>query len=58
MFDLPGYVLNKLMKSGLTNVTPSPADTCADERRFFSYRRSSLRGEPEMGRLISVIASL
>ncbi|WP_369214535.1 laccase domain-containing protein [Escherichia coli] len=31
-------------------------DTYADERRFFSYRRSVHRGEPDFGRLVAAIA--
>jgi copper oxidase (laccase) domain-containing protein len=31
-------------------------DTYAEEARFFSYRRSVHRGEPDYGRLIAAIA--
>ena len=31
------------------------ADTCAEEDRFFSYRRSVKRGESDYGRQLSVI---
>jgi copper oxidase (laccase) domain-containing protein len=31
-------------------------DTYADERRFFSFRRATHRGEPGYGRQISLIA--
>jgi YfiH family protein len=55
MFDLPGYVVAKLRGLGVASVEPSPADTLADEERFFSYRRNSLRGDPRTGSLISVI---
>jgi YfiH family protein len=55
MFNLAGYVERKLRKLKLAGITPSPADTCADEARFYSYRRSTLRHEKNAGRLISVI---
>ncbi len=55
MFDLPGYVTAKLRREGVASVDASPADTAAEEARFFSYRRSTLRQEPRGGSLISVI---
>lgn len=55
MFDLPGYLEAKLRKLGIASVDASPADTAADEARFFSYRRSTLRREQRGGSLISVI---
>ncbi len=55
MFNLPAYVEGKLRASGVASVEPSPADTCADEARFFSYRRNTLRGEKRAGSLLSTI---
>ncbi len=55
MFDLPSYVVQKLKCAGLENISPSPADTYKEEETFFSYRRSSLAGEKDTGRQISVI---
>ncbi len=55
MFDLAAYVKNKLLSLGVRDIEPSPADTCADETRFHSYRRDCLRGAQETGRLISAI---
>ena len=55
LFDLPAYVTAKLKTLGVVSVQPSPADTCADEARFFSYRRNCLNGETTVGGLISVI---
>jgi len=57
LFDLPGYVAGKLRGLGVGDVEGSLADTCADESRFFSYRRSCLKGEQGVGSLISGIAS-
>jgi YfiH family protein len=55
MFDLPGYVEAKLRAKGVISVGRSPADTYADEARFFSFRRSTLRKIPREGNMISVI---
>ncbi len=55
LFDLPGYVSRKLSRLGVQDVTRVPADTCRDEARFFSYRRTTLRREPDYGRQLSVI---
>jgi YfiH family protein len=55
-FDLSGYVVEKLHKLGVLSVEESPADTCADPERFYSYRASTLRGEECSGRLVSAIA--
>ncbi|MCR6630044.1 MAG: peptidoglycan editing factor PgeF [Magnetospirillum sp.] len=55
LFDLPGYISRKLSRLGVIDVTRVPADTCRDEARFFSYRRATLRGEPDYGRQLSII---
>lgn len=55
LFDLPGYVSRKLSRLGISEVTRVPADTCRDEARFFSYRRTTLRKEPDYGRQLSII---
>ena len=55
LFDLPGYVARRLARLGLHEVSRVPADTCRDESRFFSYRRTTLRGEPDYGRQMSAI---
>jgi hypothetical protein len=54
-FDLEAYVLHRLRRLGLAAVEASRADTCADQDRFFSYRRSCIRGEPDFGRGLSAI---
>lgn len=56
LFDLPGYLAQKLEKCGVASVDPSPADTCAAPDRFFSYRYACLHGNGKTGRLASVIA--
>lgn len=55
LFDLPGYVSRKLARLGVEDVTRVPTDTCRDQSRFFSYRRTTLRGEADYGRQLSVI---
>lgn len=55
-FDLEGYVVHRLAAAGVTRVAALGLDTCADEARFFSYRRATQRGEPSYGRQIAIIA--
>jgi len=55
LFDLPGYLARRLAALGLAAVAVSDDDTCADPERFFSYRRSCHRGEPDYGRGLSAI---
>lgn len=54
-FDLPGYVENRLEKAGVSAMWCKD-DTLPDEARFFSYRRKTLRAEPDYGRQLSAIA--
>ena len=54
-FDLPGFVLWRLQQAGVGQAVWTGHDTCADPARFFSNRRAFQRGEPDFGRLISVI---
>ncbi|WP_438752722.1 peptidoglycan editing factor PgeF [Pararhizobium sp. O133] len=55
MFDLPGLTTKRLTDAG---VTAENLDICtyADEGRFFSYRRTTHRSEPDYGRQISAIS--
>jgi YfiH family protein len=55
LFDLPAYVLRRLERLGIA-AHHTGGDTAADERQFFSYRRTCLRHERDYGRLISAIA--
>lgn len=55
-FDLEGYVGARLAALGVAQITVAGADTCAEERRYFSYRRACLRGETGYGRALSAIA--
>lgn len=55
MFDLQGYIVQRLQKAG---VRTSALNTCtyADEERFYSYRRTTHRNEPDYGRQMSAIS--
>ena len=55
MFDLKGYVARRLTAAGIGAVDGLACDTCADEARFFSYRRACRTGEPDYGRGLSAI---
>jgi YfiH family protein len=56
MFDLPGYVEARLRGLDIAAVERSPLDTRSEEQQFFSYRRATLKGEPDYGRGLSAIA--
>ena len=54
-FDLPGYVRHRLLAADVGRVETVGLDTYADAERFYSYRRSTHRGEPDYGRQVSLI---
>lgn len=54
-FDLPGYVRSRLEQIGIGGIDDVGVDTYGDEQRFFSFRRTTHRSEPDYGRQISVI---
>ena len=54
-FDLEAYVAARLAGAGIARVETAGLDTYADERRFFSYRRATHRGEADYGRQIALI---
>jgi YfiH family protein len=53
-FDLPAYCAARLAKIDLP-VTILARDTCAEDQKFFSYRRRVLRGDAANGHQISAI---
>jgi YfiH family protein len=55
MFDLPGFIGARLNAAGIEAFTDLRLCTYSDEERFFSYRRTTHRKEPDYGRLISAI---
>jgi YfiH family protein len=56
LFDLGGYITTRLEGLELGQVADLGFDTYADETRFYSYRRTTHRGEPDYGRLVAAIA--
>ena len=55
MFDLAGFIRMRLENAGVLMIDDIGADTYADER-FYSYRRSVHRKEPDYGRHVHAIA--
>jgi YfiH family protein len=55
MFDLPGYIVARLEATGIGEAANMGLCTYSNEASFFSYRRTTHRGEPDYGRQISAI---
>jgi YfiH family protein len=55
-FALENYVVHRLHAAGISEVEALKLDTYADADRFFSFRRSTHRGEADYGRQLSAIA--
>jgi copper oxidase (laccase) domain-containing protein len=55
MFDLAGFIRMRLENAGVLMIDDIGVDTYSDER-FFSYRRSVHRKEPDYGRHVHAIA--
>ncbi|BBE72619.1 laccase domain protein YfiH [Pleomorphomonas sp. SM30] len=55
LFDLPAYIAFRLARAGVGTVADLGLCTYSDEARFFSYRRTTHRGEPDYGRHLSGI---
>jgi len=55
MFDLAGFIRMRLENAGVLMIADLGLDTYADER-FYSYRRSVHRKEPDYGRHVHAIA--
>jgi len=56
MFDLPGYVVARLKRLKLAAIENLGLCTYADPDRFYSFRRTTHRGEPDYGRHVNAIA--
>jgi copper oxidase (laccase) domain-containing protein len=54
MFDLAGFIRMRLENAGVLMIDDIGIDTYSDER-FYSYRRSVHRGEPDYGRHVHAI---
>lgn len=55
MFDLGGYVRQRLIDCGVGSAQLLGLDTYADSERFYSYRRATHKAEPDYGRMLSSI---
>ena len=55
-FDLPAFIEYRLTGANIKNFVSLEQCTYGDENRFFSFRRTTHRGEQDYGRLISAIA--
>ena len=55
MFDLAGYAEARLEATDIGTVSVLGHCTYQDQKRFFSYRRTTHRGETDYGRQISAI---
>jgi polyphenol oxidase len=56
MFDLAGYIAERVGRAGIVQFEDLGLCTYAEPERFFSYRRTTLSGEPDYGRHINAIA--
>ena len=54
-FDLRGYVNNILGKCDISEIENIDMNTFEDSENFFSFRRSTIKGDIDYGRCISVI---
>ena len=55
-FDLGGYIAARLSRAGLRGIEDLQLCTYAEPARFFSFRRTTHRGEADYGRHINAIA--
>lgn len=55
LFDLPAYCRFRLTRAGVRQIVVGGQDTYKDEDEWFSFRRSTHRGESQYGRQISAI---
>ena len=56
MFDLPAFIGFRTEQARVASFENLALDTYADETRFYSYRRTTHRKEPDYGRLVSAVA--
>lgn len=54
-FDLPGFVMMRLGRAGIGTTERVSLCTYENESKFFSFRRTTHRKEPDYGRQISAI---
>jgi hypothetical protein len=56
MFDLAGYIADRIQRAGIVEFEDLALCNYAEPERFFSYRRTTQRGESDYGRHINAIA--
>ena len=56
MFDLAGYIADRVQRAGIVEFEDLALCNYAEPERFFSYRRTTQRGEPDYGRHVNAIA--
>jgi purine-nucleoside/S-methyl-5'-thioadenosine phosphorylase / adenosine deaminase len=56
LFDLAGYIAARLDRAGVRAIEDVGLCTYAEPERFFSFRRTTHRAEPDYGRHINAIA--
>jgi polyphenol oxidase len=56
LFDLAGYIAARLGRAGVEKIEDLRLCTYAEPERFFSFRRTTHRAEPDYGRHINAIA--
>jgi YfiH family protein len=56
MFDLTGYIADRIQRAGIVKFEDLGLCTYAEPDRFYSYRRTTMLGEPDYGRHINAIA--
>jgi YfiH family protein len=56
LFDLAGFIAARLARYGIARIDDLGHCTYADPERFFSYRRTTHRAEPDYGRHVNAIA--
>jgi polyphenol oxidase len=56
LFDLPGYVAERLARAGVGHIEDIGLCTYAEPERFFSYRRTTHSAEADYGRHVNAIA--
>ncbi len=56
MFDLAGYIAQRVERAGVGDFEDLALCTYGEPERFFSYRRTTQLGEPDYGRHVNAIA--
>ncbi|HEX3754773.1 MAG TPA: peptidoglycan editing factor PgeF [Rhizomicrobium sp.] len=54
-FDLEAYIVERLMAAGISHIEALSTCTYPAENDYFSFRRTTHRGEPDYGRQISAV---